>query len=167
MVGGSLASWAHGGPDTGTDIDLVIRPKDANRALGVLASVGMRPEHPPESWLFKAWHDGILVDLIFAPDGLEVTEALFAQAETRNVFGYYRPVMNVDDLFATKLLGLAEPSLDYSSVVAMARAFGGSVEWSQLRVRTCSSPYAVAFFKLLEELGLVEGPMNEVERVSR
>jgi hypothetical protein len=40
----------------------------------VLDAAGFRIEHPPEGWLVKAWLDDVLVDLIWAPKGLTVTE---------------------------------------------------------------------------------------------
>ena len=36
LLGGSLASWARGGPETRHDLDLMIRPEDAERALAAL-----------------------------------------------------------------------------------------------------------------------------------
>ena len=55
LLGGSLASWARGGPETRHDLDLVISPADVDRALEALQEAGMRPEDPPEEWLVKAW----------------------------------------------------------------------------------------------------------------
>src|SRR5947208_1259861 len=69
-LGGSLAAWARGGPRPHNDLDLMVKPGDAERALEALTEAGMRPEKPPEEWLFKAWHDGVLIDLIFEPAGL-------------------------------------------------------------------------------------------------
>jgi hypothetical protein len=67
LLGGSLASWARGGPETRHDLDLMIRPEDVERALDALVAVGMEPERPPEEWLVKAWDGDVLVDLIHSP----------------------------------------------------------------------------------------------------
>src|SRR6266540_6192988 len=62
-LGGGLASWARGGPESEHDVDFLVRPEDAERAQAALADAGMRPETPPEEWLLKAYDDnGILVD---------------------------------------------------------------------------------------------------------
>ena len=74
LLGGSLASWARGGPVTRHDLDLVIRPDDRERAAAALQAVGMRIEDPPEEWLVKAWDGDILVDLIFHPKGIAVDD---------------------------------------------------------------------------------------------
>ena len=70
LLGGSLASWARGGPETRHDLDLMIKQEDAERALAALTAAGMRAEDPPEEWLVKAWDGDVLVDLIYWPKGL-------------------------------------------------------------------------------------------------
>src|SRR3954452_14479353 len=72
LLGGSLASWARGGPETRHDLDLMIRPEDADRALEVCREEAMEPERPPEDWLVSPWDDGTLVDLIFCPTGMTI-----------------------------------------------------------------------------------------------
>ena len=54
LLGGSLAFWAHGGPERRRDLDFMVKPEDADRALEVLEAAGMRTEKPPEGWLYKA-----------------------------------------------------------------------------------------------------------------
>ena len=36
LLGGSLAAWARGGPQTRHDLDFVVKPQDADRALEAL-----------------------------------------------------------------------------------------------------------------------------------
>src|SRR3954451_8046962 len=67
LLGGSLASWARGGPETRHDLDLVLKPCDVERAVAALQEAGLRYEDPPEEWLVKAWDGDVLVDLIFSP----------------------------------------------------------------------------------------------------
>src|SRR5207253_8481869 len=67
ILAGGVASWARGGPETDHDLDFMIKPEDAERALETLVEAGMRPERPPEPWLFKAYDDEVLLDLIFSP----------------------------------------------------------------------------------------------------
>ena len=69
MLGGGLAAWARGGPPTDHDVDFYVRERDAQRALDALVEAGLRPEQPPEEWLYKAYDGPVLVDLIFRPAG--------------------------------------------------------------------------------------------------
>src|SRR5947199_3466600 len=82
VLGGSLAAWARGGPEPQNDLDLMVRPQDADTALRALAEAGMRTERPPEEWLFKAWHGDVLIDLIFEPSGVALADEVFARADT-------------------------------------------------------------------------------------
>jgi hypothetical protein len=156
LVGGSLASWARGGPDTTHDLDIIVKPDDAERAQQALVDAGMRAEDPPESWLVKVWDGDVLVDLIFEPAGLTVDDELIANAECANHAAMDFKVMTIEDVLFTKLNSLNEHYLDFSSALQIARALREQVDWERLRARTADSPYAIAFFCLLEELEIVE-----------
>jgi hypothetical protein len=156
LLGGSLASWARGGPETRHDLDFIVKPEDAERALEALAEAGMRLERPPEEWLLKAWDGDVLIDLIFEPKGLPVDDELLGRGELLDVLGMSIPVMAIEDVLATKLLALDEHSLDYSGVLEIARAVREQIDWASLRQRTRGSPFAAAFFVLVEDLGIVE-----------
>src|SRR4051794_13656388 len=93
LLAGSLAAWARGGPRSENDLDFMLRPRDAERGLTALVEAGMRPERPPEEWLLKAWDGDVLVDLIFGPSGLEMTDDVFARAEEISVLAVTTPVM--------------------------------------------------------------------------
>ena len=155
LFGGSLASWARGGPQTRHDLDLIIKPEDAERALETLQEAGMRAERPPEDWLFKAWDGDTLVDLIYCPKGLPVDDDLIARGEELSVLGMDIRVMALEDVMATKLMALTEHSLRYESLLQIARALREQVDWEAVRARTTGSPFARAFFVLLEDLGIL------------
>jgi predicted nucleotidyltransferase len=156
LIGGSLASWARGGPDTTHDLDVIVKPADAQRAQESLVAVGMRAEDPPETWLLKVWDGDVLVDLIFEPAGLTVDDELMANADCVNHAAMDFKAMAIEDVLFTKLNSLNEHYLDLTSALQIARALREQVDWDRLRQRTAGSPYAVAFFCLLEELEIVE-----------
>jgi hypothetical protein len=162
-LGGGLAAWARGGPPTEKDVDLLIRPQDAGRAQEALAAAGLRTETPPEGWLVKAFDGDILVDLIFRPTGLDVDDELLERCDVCSVHAVPMAVMRVDDLLASKLLALTEHHLDFGAVLEIARALREQIDWPQLRRRTAESPFARAFFVLLEELGVCERPEPAAE----
>jgi hypothetical protein len=155
LLGGSLASWARGGPQTRHDLDLILKPEDAERALETLQQAGMRPERPPEDWLLKAWDGDTLIDLIYCPKGLPVDDDLIARGEELSVLGMDIRVMALEDVMATKLLALTEHSLRYEGLLQIARALREQIDWPVVRARTADSPFARAFFVLAEGLGIV------------
>ncbi|HMJ03574.1 MAG TPA: nucleotidyltransferase [Conexibacter sp.] len=167
MLGGSMAVWAYGGPEPTNDLDLMLRPQDAERALAALAAVGMRTEHPPEEWLVKAWHGEVLVDLIYGPRGMPIDDEVLARSTVRNLSALRVNVMALEDVLTTKLLSLDEHQLDLSWLLQIARAVREQVDWAQLRTRTAGSPYAAAFFTLVERLEIAPAAAGGAARPVR
>lgn len=159
-LAGSVACWARGAPQSRNDLDFLVRPDDAERALQALVEVGMRAERPPEGWLLKAWdkaEDGseTLVDLIFGPRGIPDVGAVLDRADTLAVAALDLPVVHIDDVMVMKLYAFDEHACDYQGILAIARAVREQVDWDDVRIRTESSPFARAFFVLCEGLGII------------
>lgn len=154
LLGGSLASWARGGPETRHDLDLLVRSADAPRAIEALEAAGLRPEYPPEDWLFKAWDEYVLVDVIFRPKGLEVDDAMFARAETLDVSAMHLQVVSLEDLLHSKLAAMDEHTAAYGPVLAIGRALREQINWELLREQCGDNPFAAAYFALIEGLGI-------------
>jgi hypothetical protein len=155
-LAGGLAVYARGGPPTEHDVDFVIRSEDVDRALQALEAGGFRSERPPEGWLVKVyWENDALIDLIFAPNNKpEVVGDMLARADELEVYAITLPVMTVADVLTTKLLALKEHEVDYDSVLETARTCREQIDWDALRAQTAESPYAKAFFTLVQELEL-------------
>jgi predicted nucleotidyltransferase len=161
-VGGGLAFYAYGGDPGDHDVDLMLREQDAERAQQVLAEAGMRPENPPEEWLLKA-HDGdVLVDLIFAPEGLPITDEVLARARDLVVDAMHVPVLDLADALVTRLLAFNERSFDVVGMLGLVRELREQVDWAQLRDRTADSPFAQTFLDLAERLDIA--PVREGAR---
>jgi predicted nucleotidyltransferase len=155
-LAGGLAVYARGGPATEHDVDFIVRQDDAERALELLESAGFRTERPPEGWLFKAFDaSGSMIDLIFSPNRMpEAVPEMLERAEEIEVYAITLNVMTVTDVLATKLLAFKEHEVDYADVLEVTRTCREQVDWDLLRERTSHSPYAKAFFTLVDELGL-------------
>ena len=156
VLGGGLAAWARGGPPSDHDVDFLVKPEDADRAAQVLEAAGMRIERPPEGWLLKAYDGDVMVDVIFDPASGPVDDEVIERAEEREVMSARMRVLALEDIMASKLLALNETHLDFGGSLEIARAIREQVEWDEVRERTRESPYAKAFFALVEELGIVE-----------
>jgi hypothetical protein len=155
LLGGSLASWARGGPETRHDLDLMIKRSDVDRALAALTEVGMRADDPPEEWLVKAWDGDVLVDLIFAPKGIEVDDELIARGDEMAVLSMQMRVMAIEDVIITKLMAIDEHHIRYEGLLPIARALREQIDWEHVRATTRESPFARAFFVLVEGLDIV------------
>jgi hypothetical protein len=155
-LGGSVASWARGGPETVNDLDFIVDPEDVDRAVQSLEATGMRSEIPPEGWLVKVWDGEVLIDVIHTVTGIDDVRDILERSEVMRVASLDVPVARVEDVLTPKLLAFDEHYLDYTGALRVCRALREQVDWAHLRGRTAESPYARGFFSLLEALEIIE-----------
>lgn len=156
LVGGGIAVWARGGPETTHDVDFFVRREDAERALEAYEQAGWKTEKPAEGWLYKAFDDqGAMIDLIFSPSAGDITDEHFTRAEELEVNAVRMQVSSLEDVMVTKLLAVTEQEPDFDSVLETARAVREQIDWDDVRQRTSESPLAKGFFTMVEELGVV------------
>jgi hypothetical protein len=151
---GGYAAWARGAPEPDHDADFVIREDDIDKAKAAIAAAGLEITDPPEGWLFKAYHQGQLVDVIFRMCGQPIDEGLFDRCDSLPVLAVRMPVMEATDILVTKLLVLEEHYCDFARLLPVARALREQIDWGRLRTEVDDNPYARAFLYLLDELGI-------------
>ncbi len=157
VLGGGLSAWARGGPRSEHDVDFLIKPTDADAALAAFDAAGWKTERPPEGWLYKTWHEnGALVDLIFDPANGPITDEVIERAHEGEVMALRVKMSTLEDVLVSKLMAMKEQEPDFGSVLEWARALREQIDWYEVRGRTQGSPWAKAFFTLVEELGIVD-----------
>jgi len=157
VLGGGLSAWARGGPRSEHDVDFLVRVEDVDVALDAFEAAGWKTERPPEGWLVKTWHpNGSLVDLIYNPASGPVTDELIERAPLAEVMAVLVHVSTLEDVMVSKLMALTEQEPNFGRVLEWARALREQIEWDEVRARTEASPFARAFFTLVEGLGIVE-----------
>ena len=161
-IGGGIACWVYGAPETDHDVDVMLRERDARRAQELLAGHGMEPADPPEDWLLKVYDGDVLVDLIYRPVGIPITDEVLARAPERVVAAMTMKVLRLEDVFITKMLSYNEHHMQYQALLAVARAVREQIDWAEVTAATDQSPYAAAFMTLIERLGLVPRPLKRV-----
>ena len=107
---------------------------------------------PARGWLFKAHNDEVVVDLIFRPSGGPIADDHFGRAEQLEVMAQPMLVASLDDVLVTKLLS-REQARDFGPVLELSRSLREQVDWDVVRARTSGSPFARAFFTLVEARG--------------
>jgi hypothetical protein len=81
--------------------------------------------------------------------------AVLERAEIVPVAALDLPVAHLDDVLVMKLHAFDEHACDFATTLAIARAVREQVDWDDVRERTADSPFARAFFTMVEGLGIV------------
>ncbi len=155
-LAGGAAVYAHGGPHSSHDIDVLVQPDDADRAVDALTGVGMAKARPPEDWLLKVYDGDVLVDLIHHIADGPVTADTIAAAEKIRVGSVSTRVISATELMMHKVMVLDSHRCDFSGLLLTAKILREKVDWADLRWRTRSSPFAQAFWHLLCGLSIVD-----------
>ncbi|HWM63179.1 MAG TPA: hypothetical protein VNP96_04220 [Solirubrobacterales bacterium] len=94
------------------------------------------------------------IDLMVKREDAEWALAALESAGMRPVRPPEQWLYKAWDILVTKLLALDEHNADYAHLLLVCRALREQVDWLALRQRTSSSPFAAAFFTLVEGLGI-------------
>jgi hypothetical protein len=65
-------------------------------------------------------------------------------------------VSTLEDVMVSKLMAMTEQEPDFASVLEWARALREQIDWETVRARTEASPFAKAFFTLVQALGIID-----------
>jgi hypothetical protein len=120
---GGLASAVYGRPRWTSDIDLLVKPEDARRALDALADGGFVTEETNPHWIYKAWRDDVVIDVIFViTGGIYLDDDMLARSRIAAFKGRDARVIPPEDLVVIKAVVHDEPSArhwhDALSIVA-------------------------------------------------
>ncbi|MBB2948050.1 hypothetical protein FB565_007821 [Actinoplanes lutulentus] len=162
-LGGSFAVYARGGYSSDHDVDFLIREQDKDRALQELAAVGFETEQPPEDWLVKVYDEGRMADLIYRPVESPVTDETLQDTDQISVEAIYMPVISASQLMVHKLLSYSQHYCDFATGLPVARSLREQIDWDRVRRETAKSPYADAFFVLLDRLDVASFPAHELK----
>ncbi|HTO09581.1 MAG TPA: nucleotidyltransferase [Myxococcota bacterium] len=104
LIGG-LASAVLGRPRCSSDVDLLVAPEAAPRALEALSRAGFETEITNPAWLYKAFSNGILVDLLFKTTGdIYLDRDMLRRGSHHSFLGTRVRVVAPEDLIVIKAL---------------------------------------------------------------
>lgn len=143
VVIGGLASAALGRPRASADIDILVMPQDARRALAAFADLEFATDEINPYWLFKAVKQGVLVDLLFKMKGdIYLDAEMLARATMQQVLGTAARVIPAEDLIVVKALAHDEESTRHW-FDALGLVAAGSLDWDYLVRRAAKGPRRV------------------------
>jgi Nucleotidyl transferase of unknown function (DUF2204) len=99
-----------------------------------------------------------MVDVIYAPSGLTIDDGFLERAESLEVHAVRMRVMSANDVLVAKLLAMGEHQVDYDQVLELAPTVREQIDCDEVRERTSDSPFAKAFFTLVDEPGVSGDP---------
>jgi len=140
VVMGGLVAAAFARPRTTDDVDFFVQPEHAGDALDALGDAGFETEQTDPMWLYKAWRDGVVVDVIFRSSGdVYLDEEMLARARIGDIRGTRTKRISAEDLLVIKAVAatergshhwydalgiIARTPLDWNYVVERARQAG-------------------------------------------
>lgn len=142
MIGG-VASAGYGRARWTKDIDVFCRSEDAAPALEALAANGFEIEHTNPTWIYKAFRDGIQIDVIFkSKGGFYFDDRAASRVQSVSLEGVELPAIAPEDLVVMKALSHDEesPRHWYDALGVLASA---SLDWDYLLERARLGPNRV------------------------
>jgi predicted nucleotidyltransferase len=163
---GGLVVARYARPRATDDIDLFVRPEHARRALDVLAAAGFEVEEVDPMWLFKAFKDGVLVDVIFRSSGeIYLDDDMLAHGVRDEVRGTSTVLISPEDLLVVKAVATAEhgPHHWYDALAIIART---PLDWGYVLQRARQAgPRRVLSLLLYAESNDLAVPAEVIEEL--
>jgi predicted nucleotidyltransferase len=140
---GGIASGGLGRPRSTHDIDLFVKPEDAQLVLQALARAGFRTEKTDPSWLYKGFKEDILVDVIFKSKGEIYLDAeMYQRSQQAEFHGKQLRLVAPEDLLIIKAAAHSEltPGHWHDATALLSHA---SLDWDYLIRRARRAPRRV------------------------
>src|SRR6185437_4641189 len=137
---GGIASGGLGRPRTTHYIYLFVMPEDAARALRALAKKGFSTQKTDPSWLYKAWKEDILVDVIFKSKGdIYLDNEMYRRVMVAEFHGRKLRLVAPEDLFIIKAAAHSEvtPGHWHDAIALLTHS---KMDWEYLLRRARRAP---------------------------
>jgi predicted nucleotidyltransferase len=139
LIGG-VAAFTHGRPRPTQDIDIFVRPEDADNTLEVLKEFGFETNRFNPSWIFKAYKENVLIDIIFRSEGnLYFDEEMSKHTQSVHYHGRPVRVVSPEDFIIIKAAAHSEEGHHHwhDALAVLSQA---QVDWEYLLHRARKAP---------------------------
>lgn len=158
---GGIASSGLGRPRSTHDIDLFVRPEDAEIAMRALAKHGFKTERTDPSWLYKGFKENILVDIIFRSKGeIYFDQEMYQKMTVAEFHGKRLRLVGPEDLLIIKAVAHSEltPGHWHDAIGILTHA---NLDWEYLLKRARRAPRRILSLLLYAQSNDIWVP-NEV-----
>ncbi len=166
LIGG-VAVKSLGRPRVTHDIDLFVRPDDAEKTLQVLEARGFTTQKREPIWLFKAWKGNILVDVIFKSSGdIYFDEEVRSHVRRMPYLGRYVNAISPEDFLVIKAAVHQEQNPHHWHD-ALAVLKQGNLDWDYLARRSKHAPRRVLALLIYGQSNDIAVPNDIIKRLYR
>lgn len=166
LIGG-VAVKSLGRPRVTHDIDLFVRPDDADRVLQVLEAKGFTSQKRDPFWLFKAWREDILVDVIFKSSGdIYFDEEMRSHVRRVPYLGRYINAISPEDFIVIKAAAHQEhnPHHWHDALAVMKQ---GNLDWDYLLKRAKNAPRRILSLLIYGQSNDIAVPNEVIKKLYR
>jgi predicted nucleotidyltransferase len=166
LIGG-VAVKSLGRPRVTHDIDLFVRPDDADRVLRVLEDKGFTSQKRDPFWLFKAWKGDILVDIIFKSSGdIYFDEEVRSHVRRMPYLGKYVNAISPEDFLVIKAAAHQEHNPHHWHD-ALAVLKQGNLDWDYLLKRAKHAPRRILSLLIYGQSNDIAVPNEIIKKLYR
>lgn len=166
LIGG-VAVKSLGRPRVTHDIDLFVRPDDAEAVLQVLEAKGFTSQKRDPFWLFKAWKGDILVDVIFKSSGdIYFDEEVRAHVRRMPLKGKFVNAISPEDFLVIKAAAHQEHNPHHWHD-ALAVLKQGNLDWDYLSKRAKHAPRRVLSLLIYAQSNDIAVPNEAIQKLYR
>lgn len=164
LIGG-IAVKELGRPRVTHDIDIFVKPDDAENILEILKENGFEIERRDPFWLYKAWRDEVLVDIIFRSCGdLYFEEEVREHVRRIPYHGRYINAISPEDFIVIKSAAHQEDNPHHWHD-ALAVLTQGNLDWDYLLKRARHSPRRVLALLIYAQSNDIAIPNDLIQRL--
>ena len=159
---GGVASAVHGRPRYTHDVDLFVRPDDAERVLDALGEEGFQTQATDSFWLYKGLKDGVLVDVIFRSKGeIYLDDEMLGRSTEQEFKGVKLRLVAPEDLLLIKAVVHDEktPRHWYDALGILSRT---DLDWEYLTRRARQAPRRILSLLLYAQSNDIAVPDSAV-----
>lgn len=166
LIGG-VAAKSLGRPRITHDIDLFVSPDDANRVLKVLEEKGFTCQKRDPVWLFKAWRENILVDIIFKSSGdIYFDEDVRSHVRRIQYLNRYINAISPEDFIIIKAAAHQEHNPHHWHD-ALAVLKQGNIDWEYLLRRARHAPRRILALLVYGQSNDIAVPNDVIQKLYR
>lgn len=166
LIGG-VAVKELGRPRITHDIDLFVKPDDADRILEVLKAKDFHIERRDPFWLYKAWREEVLVDVIFKSSGdIYFDEDVRSHVRRIPYQGRFINAISPEDFIIIKAAAHQEDNPHHWHD-ALAVLTQGNLDWEYLLRRAKHAPRRVLSLLIYAQSNDIAVPTDVIQKLYR